>query len=66
MKIIIAVLIAIIIFLIILLFKLRPKKVGTININVSDPEKDVYSLNLEVPFGELDLHKEVRFAIRKE
>ena len=39
------------------------KKVGCIRINTSDPEKDIYSLELEVPFGELDRQKKVIFEI---
>ena len=39
------------------------KKVGCIRINTSDPEKDIYSLELEVPFGELDRRKKVIFEI---
>lgn len=39
------------------------KKVGCIRINTSDPEKDIYSLELEVPFGELDRQKRVIFEI---
>lgn len=40
------------------------KKVGTIMINTSDPEKDIYSLELEVPFGELDKRSKVYFEIK--
>jgi len=42
------------------------KKVGCIRINTSDPEKDMYSLELEVPFGELDRQKKVLFKIIKD
>ena len=39
------------------------KKVGNLVINMSDPEKDVYSLELDIPFGELDQHSKVIFEI---
>ena len=42
------------------------KKVGCIRINTSDPEKDIYSFELEVPFGELDKRKKVLFTIVKD
>ena len=42
------------------------KKVGTIVINNNDPEKDIYTLELDVPFGELDTKHRVYFDIRHE
>ena len=42
------------------------KTVGYIVINKTDPEKDVYSLELNVPFGELDKHDRVLFEIKHE
>ena len=44
----------------------RIKTVGSIVINTSDPEKDIYSLELDVPFGELNQHDKVIFLIRHE
>ena len=49
--------------LILLVRSAGAKKVGCIRINTSDPEKDIYSLELEVPFGELDRRKKVIFEI---
>lgn len=49
--------------LVLLVRKPKAKKVGYIRINTSDPEKDIYSLELEVPFGELDRQKRVIFEI---
>ena len=66
MKILIASLIVCIFVLLFLLMKYRAKTVGCIRINTSDPEKDVYSLELDVPFGELDNHKKVIFTITKD
>lgn len=66
MKVLIGVLIVIIFVLLFLLMKSRVKTVGCIRINTSDPEKDVYSLELDVPFGELDYQKKVIFTIAKE
>ena len=66
MKILIGVLIVIIVVLLLILIKCRAKTVGCIRINTSDPEKDVYSLELNVPFGELDQHKKVIFTIAKD
>jgi hypothetical protein len=40
------------------------KKVGSIVINTSDPEKDIYSLEMDVPLGELDTKKRVIFDIK--
>ena len=55
--------------LILLLFLLKTrsmKKVGCIRINTSDPDKDVYTLELDIPFGELDQHDKVVFDIVHE
>lgn len=54
------------ILLLIDILKPRPKTVGCIRINTSDPEKDIYSLELAVPFGELDVQKKVIFTIEKD
>ena len=44
----------------------RPKKPdGKILINTSDPMKDVYTLELHIPFGELDNRKTVIFEVEK-
>lgn len=42
------------------------KKVGSIVINSSDPEKDIYTLELDVPFGDLDTKRYVYFDIKHE
>lgn len=39
---------------------------GYILINTNDPEKDTYTLELSIPFGELDNRKIVIFKIRKD
>ena len=44
----------------------REKTVGKILINKSDPMKDTYTLELSVPFGELDQMDEVIFKIQHE
>ena len=36
---------------------------GYIRVNKSDPNKDTYTLELDIPFGELDDRKEVIFAV---
>lgn len=71
MKYLIVGLIVICAFLLVELMRLvirRPKAkmVGCIRINTSDPEKDVYSLELDVPFGELERHSKVIFTIEKD
>ena len=44
----------------------KPKKPdGRILINYSDPMKDVYILELNIPFGELDRRKTVIFEVEK-
>lgn len=49
------------------IIKLKRKKCdGFIRINQSDPNKDTYTLELGIPFGELDNRKEVIFQIVKE
>ena len=63
----IAICISLCIFLLLkLILKSRAPKVGCIRINTSDPEKDIYTLELNVPFGELDKQKEVLFEIKHE
>ena len=59
---------AVIIFALVALYiELRSiKSVGYIVINTSDPEKDIYCLELNVPFGELDNYSKVMFRIRHE
>lgn len=36
---------------------------GAIVVNTDDPEKDTYTLELYIPFGELDERKDVTFQI---
>ena len=48
-------------------FKKRPKKYdGAIRVNTSDPEKDTYTLELYIPFGELEKRTNVTFEIVHE
>ena len=39
---------------------------GEIVINYSDPKKDVYRIELGIPFGEIDRRKIVIFKVEKE
>ena len=39
---------------------------GYIRINTNDPEKDTYTLELMIPFGELDNRKSVYFKVVKD
>lgn len=36
---------------------------GAIVVNTDDPEKDTYTLELYIPFGELDRREDVKFKI---
>ena len=36
---------------------------GAIVVNTDDPEKDTYTLELYIPFGELDAREDVKFKI---
>lgn len=44
----------------------RSKSDGAIRINTNDPEKDTFTLELEIPFGELMERDEVIFRIEHE
>lgn len=67
MKVALIVLLCISIILTILLVKSKSiTKAGAICINTSDPEKDIYRLELDIPFGELDTKRAVIFEIRHE
>lgn len=45
----------------------RPKKYdGAIRVNNSDPEKDTYTLELNISFGELETRDQVIFEIVHE
>lgn len=44
----------------------RSKIDGVIRVNTNDPEKDTYTLELGIPFGELDERDEVVFKIEHE
>lgn len=50
--------------LLIIIKVLTAKPDGYIVVNQLDPEKDVYTLELGIPFGELDTRKRVVFYIR--
>ena len=39
---------------------------GIIRVNTNDPEKDTYTLELNIPFGELDKRDKVIFKIEHE
>ena len=39
---------------------------GVFNINYDDPEKDVYLLEIFIPFGELDRRNRLFFQIKKQ
>lgn len=39
---------------------------GVIRVNTTDPEKDTYTLELSIPFGELDKRDKVIFKIEHE
>ena len=44
----------------------RRKEDGAIVINKSDPMKDMYTLELYIPFGELDTKKTVVFKVQED
>lgn len=44
----------------------RSKPDGVIIVNTNDPEKDTYTLELGIPFGELDKRDKVIFKIEHE
>ncbi len=54
------------ILLMIIFLLLKKKGDGAIVINKSDPMKDTYTLELYIPFGELDTRKTVIFKVRQE
>lgn len=41
----------------------QKKPDGAIVVNTDDPEKDTYTLELYIPFGELDSREDVKFKI---
>ena len=41
----------------------QKKPDGAIVVNTDDPEKDTYTLELYIPFGELDRREDVKFKI---
>ena len=43
--------------------KSQKKPDGAIVVNTDDPEKDTYTLELYIPFGELDSREDVKFKI---
>lgn len=45
---------------------LRKKEDGAIVINKADPMKDTYTLELYIPFGELDKKRKVIFKVYEE
>ena len=45
---------------------IRRKEDGAIVINKTDPMKDMYTLELYIPFGELDKKKKVIFKVHEE
>ena len=45
---------------------IRKREDGAIVINKADPMKDTYTLELYIPFGELDTKKKVVFKVREE
>ena len=55
-----------IIFITVLAKTMRKKPDGYIRINTDDPDKDTYTLELAIPFGELNERKGVYFRIVKE
>lgn len=54
------------ILLMVIFSLLKKKGDGAIVINKSDPMKDTYTLELYIPFGELDTRKTVIFKVRQE
>lgn len=44
----------------------KKKEDGAIVINKADPMKDTYTLELYIPFGELDEKKKVIFKVHEE
>lgn len=45
---------------------LKPKRAGTFVINTSNPDKDVYSLNFDIPLGEIPKKKRIVFDVKIE
>ena len=45
---------------------LKPKKAGTLVINTTNPDKDVYSLNFDIPLGEIPKKKRIVFDVKIE
>ena len=44
----------------------RPKRAGTLVINTTNPDKDVYSLNFDIPLGEIPKRKRIVFDVKIE
>ena len=60
--------VAIVIVFLPLLFHLirKPKRAGTLVINTTNPDKDVYSLNFDIPLGEIPKRKKIVFDVKIE
>lgn len=60
--------VAVIIIILPLLFHLilKPKKAGTLVINTTNPDKDVYSLNFDIPLGEIPKKRRIVFDVKIE
>lgn len=60
--------VAIVVVLLPILFHLisKPKKAGTLVINTTNPDKDVYSLNFDIPLGEIPKRKRIVFDVKIE
>ncbi len=60
--------VAIVVILLPLLFYLirKPKRAGTFVINTTNPDKDVYSLNFDIPLGDIPKKKRIVFDVKIE
>lgn len=50
-------------FLLNFIFHLAKKPSGIFHVNMSDPNKDVYWLELQIPFGDITNHKSLRLKV---
>lgn len=50
-------------FIINLVFHLAKKPSGIFHVNMLDPNKDVYWLELQIPFGDITNHKSLRIKV---
>lgn len=54
------------VFFCVLILISKPKKAGTLVINTTNPDKDVYSLNFDIPLGEIPKRKRIVFDVKIE